>query len=84
MYPVYPNPMNRDFSVGFYLDKAMHVNLSVYDISGRLVKTFLDKSQQAGDHIVPFQLDNQWASGTYIFKLIGENLNMSQKVMITN
>jgi hypothetical protein len=84
LYPVYPNPMNRDFSVGFYLDKPMKVNLSIYDFSGRLVKTFLDDNRPAGDHIVPFQLDNQWSSGTYIFKLTGDNLDMTQRIIVTN
>jgi hypothetical protein len=76
--------MNREFSVGFYLDKPMKVNLAVYDRSGRLVKTFLDDNRPAGDHIVPFQLDNQWSSGTYIFKLTGDNLDMTQKIVVTN
>ncbi len=84
LYPVYPNPMSRDFSVGFYLDKPMNVNLSIYDISGRLVKTFLDEKIASGDHIVPFHLDNQWAAGTYIFKLLGDNIDLSQKIVVTN
>jgi hypothetical protein len=76
--------MNRDFSVGFYLEKTMKVNLSVYDLSGRLVKTFLDDNRSAGDHIVPFRLDDQWAAGTYIFKLTGDNLRTTQKIVIMN
>jgi hypothetical protein len=84
LYPIYPNPMSRDFSVGFYLDKPMKVNLSVYDGWGRLVKTFLDEDRPYGDHIVKFQLDNSWSSGTYIFRLRGNNLDMSQRIIVTN
>jgi hypothetical protein len=84
LYPIYPNPVNRDFSVGFYLEKPMQVNMSIYDLSGRLVKTFLEEKRSAGDHIVPFQLENHWNTGTYIFKLTGDNLNMTQKIVVTH
>jgi Secretion system C-terminal sorting domain len=82
LYPVYPNPMNRDFSVGFYLDRSTKVNLSIYDLSGRLVKTVLNESRPTGDHIVPIQLDKQFTSGTYILKLTGDNLSLTQKMVV--
>jgi hypothetical protein len=83
LYPVYPNPMSRDFSVGFYLDQSMKVNLSVYDLTGRLVGTVLSETRSSGDHIVPIHLDKQWALGTYILKLTGDNLSLMQKMVVT-
>jgi Secretion system C-terminal sorting domain len=82
LYPVYPNPMSRDFSVGFYLDRFTKVNLSIYDLSGRLVKTVLSETRSTGDHIVPIQLDKQFTSGTYILKLTGDNLSLTQKMVV--
>jgi hypothetical protein len=84
LYPVYPNPMSRDFSVGFYLDKSMKVNLSIYDLSGRLVKTVLSDTRPFGDHIVPIQLEKQWSSGTYILKLTGDNMSLTQKMVVAD
>jgi hypothetical protein len=83
LYPVYPNPMSRDFSVGFYLDQTMDVNLSFYDLSGRLVKDLLNESRSLGDHIVPVHIDKQWPTGTYILKLTGNKLNLTQKMLVT-
>ncbi|MGL4630739.1 MAG: T9SS type A sorting domain-containing protein [Leadbetterella sp.] len=84
LYPVYPNPMNRDFSVGFYLDKPMKVNLSVYDLSGRIIDTYLNDSRSSGDHIVQIRLNDKLSSGMYFVKLLGDNLDLTQKIMVTN
>jgi hypothetical protein len=82
LYPVYPNPMSRNFSVGFYLDQSMKVNLSVYEPSGRFVKTILSESRSLGEHIVPIQLDKQLPSGAYVLKLTGDNLVLTQKLVV--
>jgi Secretion system C-terminal sorting domain len=82
LYPVFPNPMSRDFSVGFYLDRSTKVNLSVYDLTGRLIETVLSENRPTGDHIVPIHLDKKWSSGTYILKLTGDNLVLTQKMVV--
>jgi hypothetical protein len=44
-----PNPFTSRVDIRFTLASEGHVNLSVFDISGRLVKTLLDGKVQAGE-----------------------------------
>jgi hypothetical protein len=83
LYPIYPNPISNEFSVGFYLEEGMDINLSAYDLSGRLVKTFLTEKRSAGDHLIPLTWDMP-GNGMYIFKLSGDKVIMTQKIMVTH
>ena len=44
------------------------MNLSVYDISGRLVETLLDGYQEAGERIVTWNASD-FSSGVYFYKV---------------
>jgi hypothetical protein len=46
----YPNPFNKTTIIKYSLKEATYVNLSVYDISGRRVKTLVSLKQQSGEH----------------------------------
>jgi len=48
----YPNPFNPMTRIEFALDQPGMVDLSVYDITGRLVSTLHDGELQAGEHHV--------------------------------
>jgi hypothetical protein len=64
----YPNPFNAETSIGYTLADAGNVNLSVYDISGRLVETLVDGYQSAGEHIASWNASGV-SSGVYFYKL---------------
>jgi hypothetical protein len=64
----YPNPFNAETNIGYVLAEAGNVNLSVYDISGRLVETLVDGHQEAGEHIVTWNGSNV-SSGIYFYKV---------------
>jgi len=64
----HPNPFNAETSIGYTLADAGNVNLSVYDISGRLVETLVDGQQEAGYRSVTWE-DSEAASGVYFYKL---------------
>jgi len=48
----YPNPFNPMTRIDFRLDQAGSVDLSVYDVAGRKVRTLRQGSLAAGDHHV--------------------------------
>jgi len=64
----YPNPFNAETNIGYVLAEAGNVNLSVYDISGRLVETLVDGHQEAGEHIVTWN-GSDVSSGIYFYKV---------------
>ncbi len=52
LYPSRPNPFNARATVRFSLASRGHVSLTVFDVSGRKVKTLLDGDADAGENAV--------------------------------
>jgi hypothetical protein len=48
----YPNPFNPMTQIAFDVPKASRVTVTVYDASGRLVKTLVSETMAAGQHEV--------------------------------
>ncbi len=46
----YPNPFRLETTIQFMLSKPENIKLEIYDISGRLLNTILDKKAEAGYH----------------------------------
>lgn len=72
----YPNPFNAETKIDFHTDGGA-VSLQVYDLTGALVKTLVDRSFEAGYHSVVWDgLDekgNEAASGVYFYRLSGSD-----------
>jgi photosystem II stability/assembly factor-like uncharacterized protein len=64
----YPNPFNPSTTIEFTIAKNDHVSLNVYDVSGRLVATVMNKNLKAGKHTVSFNA-RELATGVYFYKL---------------
>lgn len=61
----YPNPFNPVTMIPIELTSDEHVDLRIYDISGRLVAVLVDEVKSAGTTLVPFNAAGR-ASGSYI------------------
>jgi len=48
----YPNPFNPQTRIEFALDRAMPVELAIYDVAGRLVTRLVHEHLAAGEHAV--------------------------------
>ncbi len=78
----YPNPFNPSTVISYELQTSGKVNLVVFDMLGREVKTLVNKSQQAGKYNVVFDAGNL-ASGIYYYKLItGKKLEQTKKMLL--
>lgn len=73
LLPNVPNPFNPSTSINYELPLGSHVRLSVYDLSGRLVRILEDGQMAAGEHSVRWDgRDGQGlaqASGMYFVRL---------------
>jgi TolB protein len=49
-FQVYPNPSNSQTTIKYSLEKQSHVNLSITDSSGKLIKTLVNNKQTAGNY----------------------------------
>ncbi len=81
-----PNPFNPQTKISFVLDSQEHVQLNVYDLTGRLVRTLVDGVREAGENNVIWDGRNtagdQVASGTYIYRLINADQIESRKMTL--
>lgn len=64
----YPNPFNPSTSISYSLDRDGAVSLTVYNITGQVVKTLVDEFQVKGNHSVQFNASNM-PSGVYFYRL---------------
>ncbi|MEI7485498.1 MAG: T9SS type A sorting domain-containing protein, partial [Ignavibacteriota bacterium] len=65
----YPNPFNPTTKIDFELPFDSKVNIALYDMTGREVKTLVNESRTAGYYTVQFNaLD--LSSGTYFYRII--------------
>lgn len=81
LFQNYPNPFNAETILSFALVKAEHVDLTIYDIRGRVVKTLVSEALAAGVHHVSFDASDL-PSGVYLYKLHSASLTQVRKMML--
>ena len=74
----YPNPSNPVSKIDYQLPIDAAVNISVYDLTGRLVNTIVNSKMDAGYYTAIFDGTNI-ASGIYIYRIsvTGDGMNFS-------
>lgn len=77
----WPNPFNPSTRLNFQLPFGAETEISVWDISGRLVDQFQLGKLPAGSHLFEFD-GSDLASGVYIIQLAAENMMASRKVVL--
>ncbi len=77
----YPNPFGVSTTISFNLKDNSFVNLSVYDVSGRMVAQLINENRAAGENNVQFSPDYA-ASSTYFFKLTTDFGTETRKMML--
>jgi hypothetical protein len=77
----YPNPFNPTTTISYSLPEASIVNLSIYDISGRLVATLANGYRDAGMHEVTFD-GSGLVSGVYLYRLNAGEFTANGKMVL--
>ena len=82
LHPVYPNPFNPTTDIGFSLELAGPVSISVYDVTGRQIETIVNNEfRNAGSHIINWN-GSPFPSGIYfIYLQAGKQIDI-QKVTL--
>lgn len=70
LFPAWPNPASsEEVKVGFHLRQAAEVSLTLHDLQGREVKSWLEgQSMPSGRHLEAYEVSGLPA-GTYIYRL---------------
>ena len=64
----YPNPFNPNTVISYSLPTAGYVAVRVYDLSGRLVQTLVNRDEEAGNYLVKFD-GTSLSSGIYFVRI---------------
>ncbi|HWQ81080.1 MAG TPA: T9SS type A sorting domain-containing protein [Ignavibacteria bacterium] len=82
LFQNYPNPFNQTSIFKFQCSMKGHVNVSVYDITGREVRTLVNETLQPGTYEVRFD-GSELNSGVYFYKFtINDFQEIRKMVMI--
>jgi hypothetical protein len=77
----YPNPFNPTSTINYGLSNTGHVEIMVYDATGRLVEELVNQNQTAGYHSITWNASNQ-SSGMYFAKMVAGDVVQTQKLVL--
>jgi hypothetical protein len=83
----YPNPFNPSTSLRYDLPENSMVNITIYDMMGRQVKTLVNQTQDAGYKSVVWNATNDYgrpvSAGIYLFQIqAGEYIQTKKMVLL--
>ncbi len=77
----YPNPFNPNTTIQFNVEKAMNVNLKVYNSQGQEVAVLFDGMASAGSHKLKWNATG-YASGTYYYTINAGKFNETKRMVL--
>ena len=83
----YPNPFNPVTTLRYDLPENGHVNITIYDMLGRQVKTLINQTQDAGYKSVIWNATNDYgkpvSAGIYLYQIqAGEYISTKKMVLL--
>ncbi|OQY29961.1 MAG: hypothetical protein B6244_01500 [Candidatus Cloacimonetes bacterium 4572_55] len=82
----YPNPFNPVTTIQYQLPRAGQTTLKIYNITGQLVKTLVDRKEDAGYKSVPWNGlndgDQPTSSGIYFYQLKADGETATGKMIL--
>ena len=86
LYNNYPNPFNPVTTLRYDLPEDALVNITIYDIMGRIVKTLINSQQNAGFKSIQWNATNDAGSplsaGLYLYKIQADNFVQTRKMVL--
>jgi hypothetical protein len=82
----YPNPFNPATRIHFSIASGSHVSLRIYDVTGRLVRTLVDRRLAAGRRVESWNgadaAGRSVASGIYFYRLVAGDFVQTKKMVL--
>ena len=86
VYSNYPNPFNPVTTLRYDLPEDALVNITIYDIMGRIVRTLINSQQNAGFKSIQWNATNDAGSplsaGLYLYKIQADYLVQTRKMVL--
>ena len=78
---IYPNPFNPLTTIRYGLTQNSDIQISIYDITGKLITTLINEFQTSGYHSITWDASN-FSSGIYFLKMSVENFTATRKLVL--
>jgi hypothetical protein len=82
----YPNPFNPSTTIEYQIVKQGNVEVSIYDINGRLVKTLVNETQYPSSYTIQWngrdESNRTVASGTYFYQVKSNGTQLVKKMLL--
>ena len=82
----HPNPFNPITTLRYDLPENGHVNITIYDMLGREVKTLVNTTQDAGFRSVIWDATNDYgkpvSAGVYLYKIQAGEFVQTKKMVL--
>lgn len=80
-FQLYPNPATSSFNIDFNLKSDSKVEISMFDLNGRMLETLVSEQMSAGYQSKFIQPGNLPVSGIYLITLKTENTYVTKKLV---
>lgn len=81
-FSIAPSLTSHKVSIVFNLAKNSKARLRLFDVTGRLIKTILDKEENAGYHSFIWHIDRNVANGIYFVQFEVDNTRQTLPIVI--
>jgi hypothetical protein len=86
LYNAYPNPFNPVTTLQYDLPEDGFVNITIYDMMGRVVKTLVNGSQTAGYKSIQWNATNDRnepvSAGLYLYTIQAGKFRQTKKMVL--
>uniref|UniRef100_UPI00261FC040 T9SS type A sorting domain-containing protein n=1 Tax=uncultured Dysgonomonas sp. TaxID=206096 RepID=UPI00261FC040 len=79
-YNFYPNPVESQLTIEYYLENSTSVNVSLYSMDGKQLKNITVGKKEKGLH-TEYMDFSTLAKGTYILRIEANNQAVSEKII---
>jgi hypothetical protein len=81
LYQNYPNPFNATTTINYSLASEKQVEIKVFDVNGRELKTLINQKLPAGKYAI--ELDAaELNSGVYFYQIQAGSFSQSRKMIL--
>ena len=83
---VAPNPFSNITNISFFLPQSQKISISIFDVSGRLVKTLANEQMQQGNHEIRWSANdghgNNVSAGIYFLRIDARSYSETKKLSL--
>jgi len=81
-FKIYPSPIISSATIEYRVDEKTDVNISIFNMVGKLMKSQYLQNQNVGIHKVSFTTFGEYPKGIYLVKLSANNITSVKKIII--